>query len=409
MSAGFIIPESSVEGLALSDAIVANKNSSGAFSYNYSSMLFAESDSVSVDLIGVVIDGSVSPSAPNAAIGKVDNEASNAVLPSVYFTNKISQQYSWGMHVGVPFGLETVIPANTFSSFQTIDAAIPAGGLIAGLHPTKSNIELLAISPSIGRKMADNFAIAVGLDYYELLNVEMNSVANQLSGDGNELGWNISMQYHQDQWSFGASYHSSVDMKITGEANISGTGIVTASTRLGLPDRLQIGVGYQLSDKLFIEFDVERIGWSNYDQLVLTATGGALPSGTVFSTMTNNWDDATNLRLGLSYQLSDAVELLFGTGYEQKAQGDDYFDVTIPDDSRYMISAGMVYKMPSDWQFKLGYQFAKNKDRTISGRSYMTQLINSGFNNSDANGTDVYNGQYRGVIHMFSLGATRSF
>lgn len=408
-SAGFIIPESSAEGVALSDAMVANSDLAGAFTYNYSSMLFADSDKISVDLIGVLLDVSVSPLSPNMEKGKVDNQASDAVLPSIYITQKISDQYSWGLHIGVPFGLETVWPEDTFSHFQATDTAIGAGGAVAGLHPTKSSIELVTLSPSVGRKINEHFAVAIGFDYYELIKVEMNSVSNQLNGDDNEIGWNVSLQYHADQWSFGASYHSSVDMKITGEAHISGVGPVLAATELGLPDRLQIGAGYQFTDKLFIEFDIERIGWSHYDKLALTSTGGAIPSGTVFSVTTNNWDDVINLRLGLTYKINDNTDLLLGAGYEEKAQGDEFFDATIADADRRLISFGVVNDLSDDWSFKVAYQFVKNTDRTIAGQSYVTQLVNSGGNDSDPNGTDVYNGDYKGNIHLLAIGVTKLF
>lgn len=409
LSAGFIIPESSVEGVAMSDAMVANTQLSGAFTYNYSSMLFSAEDQASMDLIGVSVDTSVSPLSPNLQNGKVKNRASDAVLPSAYLTQKISDEYSWGLHVGVPFGLETVWPADTFSHFQAADTAIGAGGAVAGLHPTKSSLELVALSPSIGKKVNNQFALALGIDYYHVINVEMNSVANRLSGDGSEAGWNLSLQYHVDKFSFGASYHSSVDIKINGDADIAGVGIVSASTSFALPDRLQIGAAYSLSDKLLVEMDVERIGWSEYGQLVLTSTGGAIPAGTVFSTTTSNWSDVTNLRLGFIYKLNDKTKLLFGSGYEEKAQGDDYFDATIADADRYMISFGGVHEIDKNWLIKAGYQYAWIDDRTVNGRDYINQLVASAGLNSDANGTDVYNGQYEGHIQMLSIGASRLF
>ncbi|MCW8911680.1 MAG: outer membrane protein transport protein [Gammaproteobacteria bacterium] len=408
-SAGFIIPESSVEGIALSDAMVANPDSAGAFTYNYSSMVFSDSDKVSLDLIGVSVDTTVSPLSPNIETAKVANQASDAVLPSVYLTQKITDQYSWGFHIGVPFGLETVWPADTFSEFLSVDTAVAAGGDIAGLHPLKSSLELVTISPSFGIKVNEQTAIAFGIDYYRVIKVEFNTVGSQTSGDGSEAGWNVSAQYKQNDWSVGVSYHSEVDIGLEGASNITGMGVVSAKTELGLPYRFQVGAGYQLSRSLYAEFDIERIGWSQYDQTVLQATGGVLPAGTVYSVTSNYWDDVTNYRAGVIYQLNDNSQLLLGAGYEEAAQKDAYFDATTADADRYMLSFGFVNKVDRLWLLKAAYQYAWIDDRAVNGQSYLNRVASSSGLDTDANGTDAYNGQYEGHIQMLSFGVSRSF
>ena len=407
-TAGFIIPESSVEGVALSDAMVANSSLPGAFTYNYSSMIFADSDQASIDLIGVSLDTSVAPLSPNSETGKQNNQASNALIPAFYIFQSLSSNYSWGLHFGVPFGLESVWPEDTFTYFQDVDTATGAGGAVAGLHPAQSRLELVTLSPSLAKKINQQFAVALGFDYYHLMDAELNSVANQVSGDGSELGWNLSFQYHLNQWSFGASYHSAIDMQITGNANIAGVGSVGTKTSLGLPDRLQIGTGYQFNEQWFVELDIERIGWSEYDQLQLTSTGGAIPATTVFSVNTNNWSDVTNVRLGMSYKIRNNTQLLFGAAFEEKAQGDDYFDAATADADRYMLSFGVLYQLTSEWILKAGYQYARIEERNIEGKDYLDQLVLTGGVNSDANGTNAYNGQYEGYIQMLAVGISRT-
>ena len=138
-----------MEGVAVSNALVANSKLLGAFPYNYSSMVFHDGLNVSVDLLGLFSDANVAPKAPNAEIGTVDNEARNFFIPAVYAAQQITDQLSWGVHVGAPFGLETVWPSNTFSDFYSVDQSLNAGGLIAGLHPTKTSLDLFAVSPSV--------------------------------------------------------------------------------------------------------------------------------------------------------------------------------------------------------------------------------------------------------------------
>ncbi|MDH5485502.1 MAG: outer membrane protein transport protein, partial [Gammaproteobacteria bacterium] len=394
---------------ALSDAMVANTDSAGAFVYNYASMGFQDRNSFSVDFIGVSLDTRVSPLAPNTDTGSISNQAADAVIPSFYLTYKINPQYSLGFHLGVPFGLESVWPVDTFSQFSTVDTVVSAGGEIAGLQPLNSGLELFTLSPSLGLKINDHFVMALGLDYYTINKVEFNTAGSQTRGDGTEFGWNMSAQYKHREWSAGISYHSAVDIGLEGTTDITGMGRVYATTELGLPSRLQLGLGYALDDAVYLEFDIERVGWSQYDETVLEATGGALPEGTIYSVTENHWDDVTNYRVGLSYTLDEKNQLLFGAAYEETAQADAYFDATTADADRYMVSFGIVHALDKDWSFKAGYQYAWIKDRVVEGQSYLGQIVSSGGDDYDANGTDAYNGRYTGHIQMLSFGVSRAF
>ena len=109
------------------------------------------------------------------------------------------------------------------------------------------------------------------------------------------------------------------------------------------------------------------------------------------------------------YQLNKATRLMLGAGFEEKAQADDYFDATIADADRYMMSFGGVHKIDKNLLLKVGYQYAWIDDRSVSGEDYINQLVASAGLNSDANGTNAYNGQYQGHIQMLSVGASWLF
>ncbi len=219
-AAGFIIPESSVEGIALADAVVANPHVPGAFTYNYASMLLREEASATLDMLAVQLQSSVKPAAPNAALGEIDNQADTALLPALYMTAPLTQYSALGLHIGVPFGLESVWPANTFSQFQSADTVIGAGGAIAGLQPLESSLEVIAISPSIGTRVGRDLALAIGVDYYNIDSVELVTTANRISGDGAETGWNLSAHYRFETWLLGVSYHAAVAARIDGEIKV---------------------------------------------------------------------------------------------------------------------------------------------------------------------------------------------
>jgi long-chain fatty acid transport protein len=228
-------------------------------------------------------------------------------------------------------------------------------------------------------------------------------------GDGDKAGWNASALYRQDAWSVGLSYRSGVDIDVNGSTDISGLGTVYAKSTLSLPYRLQLGVGYRVKPSLYAEFDIERIGWGNYQVTTLEATGGVIPAGTVYSVNSNYWRDIVSYRLGLIYRLSDSSRLLFGTGVEETGQDDAYFDATVADADRYMISFGLVHDFEHCCQIKFGYQYTWLEDRIIQGSSYTDRIVSSSGSDTDPNGSDVYNGRYEGAIRMLSMGVSMTF
>ncbi len=401
---GFRIPESSIGGIALSNALVANPTLTDAFTYNYAAMGFHEGTIISLAGFGIAVDSSVTPGGPNAATGKVKNKSDDAVLPALYLMQQINNRWSWGLQAGVPFGLETVWPADTFSSFYTADTALGAGGSIAGLHPTDSELQLFNISPSIGLNLSDNLSVAVGLDHYTIKSVDVNSVGSRLKGDGNDLGWNLGVMYRNSAWTWGASFHSETEIDIKGSLSIIGSEKIAGRSQLTLPYRFQMGAHYQHSDKLAVEIDLERVGWHAHEKTVLRTE-----QGDILSTNTNNWTDNTNIRLGMTWQLNPKTQLLFGTGYSETPASEHYFDATIAGNDTYMMSMGVTRQLRYGWAIKAAYQYAWVKDRTVSGRDYITQIAGSGGSNVDPNGSDAYNGKYKGDAHMVGIGITKAF
>ncbi len=409
VAGGFHIPELTAVGVALSDAMVANNELIGAFPYNYASMAFHGAPTLSIDSIGVLGKAVVSPRSPNSEVGTIENESSDEVLPSLYFNQPLYAALYWGIHIGVPFGLESVWPSDTFSQFATVDASTGASGTIASLHPTKSSIELYNITPSIAYKLDQSLSISIAFDYYHAEEVELNSVGSQMSGQGDGKGWAVGILYKAQSWSFGASYHSSATISIDGEVKIAGLGVSSANTEVTLPSRSQLGVSYRLSETVMTEFDIERIGWRTIDETTITSRGGVTPSGTELNTTTHRWRDIYNYRLGIRYQVRPTVALLFGTGYENTPQSENHFDASIADADRYMVSFGVKKIIHGNWHFTVGYQYAWSNKRNIIGRDYSNQVINSAGGQVDPNGTDAYNGEYRLSSHLLSLGISWSF
>ena len=99
---------------------------------------------------------------------------------------------------------------------------------------------------------------------------------------------------------------------------------------LTVPYRLQVGVRNQTTDKLAIEFDLTRTGWSSFDRLHVTQE----QYGFTIVDSKNDWKDVNAYRLGVTYDISQATQLRVGYTFDETPQDDDYFSPRVPDADR---------------------------------------------------------------------------
>jgi len=392
-ASGFAIPELSVAGMGMSNALVANPEEIGAFAYNPAAMAFHEGSSINIGAIGVVPDLSV-----RTASGSHDSRGKDWVaVPTFLGALRVGDNWTLGLGVGAPFGLETKWSLGTFPTLSAPQTS-PA-------HPTKSELKMLAVSPTVAYRINENAAISAGVDWYNAMDLSFNTAAIDIKGDGDGWGWNLGLLYALDRLSFGVSYRSSSEINVEGkfqafgEAFGAANGIpIPAKANLNLPWRLQAGARYEFTEHLALEFDVTRTGWSEFERIKIRADAG----GTL-STSTNKWDDANAYRLGLSYHLTPKTLLRFGYTYDNTGQGNSHFSARIPDADRQLFSVGVGHNLGDGWGLDAGYMYVRFDDRNYNSS------VPFGTYGSDPNGTAAYNGKYEADVHLFGLGVTKSF
>jgi long-chain fatty acid transport protein len=238
--------------------------------------------------------------------------------------------------------------------------------------------------------------------------VEFNSNFNtesrprfDLDGSGAGVGLNLSLLFVSGDWSVGAAYHSSANISIDGNIKTNAnTGLPSDNvvTDLEVPWRFQVGVRNQTTDRLAIEFDFTRTGWSSFDKLEVKNE----EYGKTIFTSTNDWNDANAYRLGLSYDVSDAIQLRAGYTHDQTPQDDDHFSPRVPDADRNLYSFGAGFKIPDGWTIDASYMLVKFEDRKIDQPEWDAET-------EEYNGTSAVNGDYRSSVSLLSLGVSKTF
>jgi len=383
MSAGFRLPEYSAYAVATANAIVARDDIS-ATGVNPAAMGFLSGTQVAVDVINLTYDLEVTTTSNNK---KTHNAGEDSfIIPGLAISSRINKDWTAGFNVNAPFGLETKWPEDTFPAFNSV----------ATIEPALSKIEMVNYNPNIAYKLDDNTSIALGLDYYEVRDLQFNTHTVNINGKGDGLGWNAALQSQYDDFAVGISYRHSVGTTLTG--NYASTATVPVRANLNFPSMLQIGMQYKISKQMAFEFDYERVGWSSFSKLdIVNSSTGSLQTST-----TNNWRDSNGYRSNLQVKLSAKSELNFGLAYDESPQTDDYFSARISDSDRVLYSLGYRYTFDTI-TFDMGYMRVDFKERNVNSSNTYA------FPTGEPNGTTVYNGTYNAQADLFGIGLSVKF
>ena len=401
-ASGFALPDSSAAGIATTNALVANPEELGAIPYNAAAMGFHGGSSVALG--GFVIGPSFS--VPTAS-GKHDSQGADwTFLPSFQAAIKLADPWRLGLGLHVPFGLETRWPYGTFPLLSQQRDLGPVT-LPTGNHPTASKLEILDFVPTLAYRVNDNLSLAVGMDVYWAKTAQLDSNLAELSGDGTGFGFNLSAMYRLNAWTLGASFHSASTIDLDGDyiplnPTMVALGLLqpeqAASLDLDLPWRLQLGLRYEISPTLAAEFDWSHTGWSSFKELeVFGQRSGAL----IFAD-TNNWNNASAYRLGLTWQVLPATQLRCGYSYDQAAQDDDYFSARVPDTDRHLFGIGVAQDLGDGFAVEASYLYVMGVDRDYYSSVPYTRT-------SGVNGTAAVNGDYEMSAHLIGIEVSKTF
>ena len=404
-AAGFALPETSSAGVGLANALVANPEEIGAFSYNPAAMGFHDTSSVALGAIMIGPSFSV-----ETASGKNDSEGADWVAgPMIQAALRVNDDWRIGFGVTAPFGLETRWADGTFPALSgtvqipvppPLDPNVPLG------QPTTSKLEILDFSPTAAYRVNGNLSLSAGLNVYWVKSAQLDSTAGGLSGDGTDLGFNLSALYRYEAFSVGAAFRSAATIGLEGDYRPYSQTLVaigrlppaqSAEVDLDLPWRFQLGVRYEITDALAVEVDWTRTGWSEFSKLEVKGKR----TGQVIFTDTNDWSDSNAYRIGVTYQVLPETQLRFGYSYDQTGQSDDHFSARVPDNDRQLFGIGIAQTIGDGLSVEAGYMYVKANDRKFRGSIPYT--------GEGINGTTALNGDYEMDAHLIGIEVSKTF
>lgn len=298
--------------------------------------------------------------APVRGLDHASNPIESGLAPNLAFATPVGDRFAGGVSIAAPYNFTTKYGPTSFarydaltSELRTVDAGVVAAMRVTdwldvgvGLHAQHVDAKLTSALPNLSPTLPDGHS--------------------SLEGDGWDFGWNAGAQAHFGKLDLGLSYRSSIEHELDGEiaitgllgplagANVSADGTAAFNT----PWFASASARYALTDRLTLNAQVNRIGWSEFDAIrVSYATGGDV--------IAQNYEDVTTGAVGFDYQATDRVTVRGGVGFDPTPTQDAERTARIPDADRWLISAGSSIKASENATIDLGLTYIAFQDTEI--------------------------------------------
>lgn len=329
--------------------------------------------------------------------GNGGNGGSAAFVPNAYLSWAVTRDLYLGVGLGAPFGLKSEY-----------------GHLWTGAAQSEHfGIKTLNINPSIAYRVTDQLSLGFGVDWQKF-EAEYRKVAgvNLVPGVVNFAGVTSVLKARDTSWSWnagalfklspatkiGVSYRAAVKYKLKGSNTLTSDGTAEGNTALGLlnasvpsyvdasanlklPEVWIFSIAHKLNGRWEVLTDLSRTGWSSIQRIDIIQSSG-VPLTSINSAFRDTW----RIAFGTNYQLNDAYKLKLGMAYDQTpVKGADTRMVSLPDNNRISLSAGVQWKSSETTSLDVGVAYVYFKKSPIhndqTGERISAGLVDGTFNN----------------------------
>jgi long-chain fatty acid transport protein len=346
-------------------------------------------------------------------------------VPHLYYQRRINDRLAAGFGMFVPYGLETDWPEDfegRFLGFKSVVQGIYFQPTLAAKLTDRisvgAGLDIVPLHVEL-HQHADLSTVALpppappGATFANLgIPPETDFASAKVTGNGWNIGANFGIMWQAtDRLSFGARYMTRQKIEIddgTVSFNQLPTGITLAlgnpfgvpagtpldailaprflddsllgtqsgSTRLTMPDQFTVGTAFQVTSKIKVLFDYQRVNWKVFDELVLQFER----AGT--RTIVESYRASNGFRLGGEYAWSPTTTIRGGVLTHSAAAPDQTVTPNLPEGKRSEITLGFGTRLTNALRVDLAYQYIDQADRrgrtTDGGMAVPTTAVNNG-------------------------------
>lgn len=233
---------------------------------------------------------------------------------------------------------------------------------------TEYSVAKLALA--YAHNVTDSFSVGVALngDMARFRTDMLTSKFSGTTGDWNYdtsfgFGFELGVEQRWEDFRIGASYSSRQWMQTLSKYED------WASRSLDLPQMIQAGIAYRVTEKLDLLTDYKFINWSTVKQLGLKPSEGGF-----------GWSDTGALKIGARYNINDDLKCRMGFSFgESPISSDDVFaNALFPAIVDRHATAGVSYKLTDHSDINVAYHHAFRKNMKESGTGDMYSQAGKG-------------------------------
>ncbi|WP_333586474.1 OmpP1/FadL family transporter [Phenylobacterium sp.] len=306
--------------------------------------------------------------APVGGEPRAPSPIQDGVAPNFAIATPIGDRFALGLSMAAPYNFTTEYRDNAWARYD---------GLESGL--TTADMQLTAAMRAtdwldLGVGVSAQYAEATLSNAYPNLAPGAPDGISQLKGDGWDFGWSVGAQAHFDRLTFGASYRSAIEHDLSGNVrvlglagplapfNVDAEGSATFST----PWMASFGARWQATDRLALNAQVNRIGWSEFDAIRVSSVP-------VNETLPQRYNDVTTGGVGMDYVVNPALTLRAGVQYDPTPTPDELRTARVPDGDRWLYGVGATATLSDSLQMDAALSYVAfdesqvNHDTTFYG------------------------------------------
>ncbi len=395
---GFSLTEHSSRGVAMGGSNYAVSQDASALFYNPASL--SNNTKTNVDLGLTLIFPDITYNRPDGVTDKTESQIFYPPhLYVAYPVNSIPLVVGAGFFV--PYGLGSkwnyktpYVNGNTSVEMPVVAAA--------------ASYELLKDSLSLGACFGIGFFNAA----FELKNGQL---LESLSGDGKSLFMSFGVLASPiKDLLIGINYKAKMPVNVTGKVDLytidSETGNTTelgieptgATTKITLPDSINVGIGYSGIKNLVVEMSFSYTRWESYNTIELSFDKEL--GGQTSLTLNKNWHNNWTIRLGAEYTIQNKLYLRGGFLMDSTPVPDESVDMSLPESIKRGPSFGIGYRF-GHLRIDGFYFYVVNNKRTITN----PDILNEAYRTDESYKKAVLGGDARITAHLFGLDITYEF
>ncbi len=364
---GFRLVSQDAFAAARGEAFVATADNESAVHYNPAGLTQLEGQNLRTGIYALHFEPTfTAPDGAENAGQEYEIENKNAFAPQLYYAYGLKDMpVTFGLGIYAPHGASVTWPQDT--GFRAV--AIEGELTYLRINP------VVAVEVFPGVSLAGGIMVDygdIGLEQGLLRTDQPFTNAFRFEGDDLALGYNLGLLWKiNEQWSFGATYRSSVTLGFEGETQIEQQPFIRPTTvpaeaEFEFPYTAVFGVSYRPTKKWNIEVNADYSNWSSID--TVTIRQKEAPPFPVLQDIpvSLKFEDSWIYKLGATRYFDDGWYASAGYLYNQNSVSSEFYSPTVADLDRQFFTIGIGREW-CNYRVDVAYQVGYGWDRKVSG------------------------------------------